>query len=93
MGSSRAKTANLMVRLDASSKELVRQVAILKGVSTSDYVRSVVVTTALRERGELERSTIALSPADQLAFWRALNEPAKLTPAQRRLSIVMRGRR
>jgi uncharacterized protein (DUF1778 family) len=85
------KSANLMVRLDPSSKRLVGRVAALRGVSTSDYVRNLIVAGARKEWVELERSTILLNPADQLAFWHALNAPVSLTAAQRRLGRLMRG--
>ncbi len=35
--------------------------------------------------------TIALTPKGQLAFWKALHAPVKLTAAQRELGKVMRG--
>lgn len=34
---------------------------------------------------------IAMTPEEQLSFWKALNESPKLTPAQRRLGATMRG--
>jgi uncharacterized protein (DUF1778 family) len=86
-----AKAANLMVRLDRRSKTLVQRVALLRGVSTSDYVRSVVIANARRDLVESERSVISLSADEQLAFWRALNEAPELTAAQRRLGRIMRG--
>jgi uncharacterized protein (DUF1778 family) len=85
------KGDNLMVRLDRQSKTLVRRVASLRGVSTSDYVRSIVIAAARRDLIESERSVISLSAEEQLAFWRALNEVPTLTPAQRRLGKLMRG--
>ena len=90
--STAGKSANLMIRLDRQGKKLVQQVALSRGVSTSDYVRSVVLANARRDLLEAERNVIALSAEDQLAFWRALNEPARLTPAQRRLGRIMRGK-
>jgi hypothetical protein len=35
--------------------------------------------------------TISLSPAEQLALWKALEQPEILTAAQQQLSRVMRG--
>jgi len=35
--------------------------------------------------------TIAMTPAEQLAFWEALSSPVKLTAAQKKLGKVMRG--
>ena len=87
------KSANLMIRLDPASKRMVKRVAALRGVSASDYVRNLIVAGARKEWVELERSTILLNPSDQLAFWRALNDPVSLTPAQRRLGRLMAGAR
>ena len=39
----------------------------------------------------LLRPVDALTPEEQLRFWQALNEPPRLTDAQRRLGSVMRG--
>ena len=84
------KAEHLLLRLDAASKRLLQRVAGLKGMSTSDYVRSLVIATAERDLGELQRSTVTLSASEQLAFWRALNEPVRLTAAQRKLGAMMR---
>jgi len=87
------KTENLMIRVDRSSKGLITKAARLRGVSASDYVRSVVVTQARREVKESQSQTLSLSPEDQLAFWRALSEPVALTRRQRALGRLMRGER
>jgi uncharacterized protein (DUF1778 family) len=81
-----------MVRLDATSKTYLTQAAELRQVSVSDYVREVTVAQARREVRASRQQTIALTPDEQLAFWNALNEPPKLTVAQRRLGALMRGR-
>ena len=45
-----------------------------------------------KTRGHVRRSkTIKLSPEAQLAFWKALHAPVKLTNKQRRLGKLMRG--
>ena len=36
-------------------------------------------------------STLKLTPEQQLAFWKELNKPVKLTAAQRQLGAIMRG--
>ena len=90
--SSAAKAANLMVRLDPKSKRLLQRVAALKGVSTSDYVRSVVVTSARRDLLENEGHVLSLTAPEQVAFWQALAGPASLTPRQMRLAELMRGK-
>ena len=80
-----------MVRIDPVAKGIVGRAAVLRGVSTSDYVREVVVAQARREVDEARTRTIALSPEEQLEFWRALHEPVVLTKRQRQLARLMRG--
>lgn len=84
-------TSNLMVRLDQASKDCIAKAAELRGVSISDYVRLVTVSQARREVSEAEQNVIVLSPAEQLEFWNALQNPARPTAAQRRLGKIMRG--
>lgn len=81
----------LMVRLDESSKELLSQAAELRKVSVSDYVRMITLAQAKREVAAARDQMIVLSPDEQLAFWTALQAPAQLTPAQKKLGAVMRG--
>ena len=86
------KTASpLMVRLDEDSKMCISRAAELRRISISDYVRTVIVPQARREIEAAQHRTILLSPEDQLAFWQALQESPKLTPAQKRLGKIMRG--
>ncbi|NLX97820.1 MAG: DUF1778 domain-containing protein [Rhodopirellula sp.] len=80
-----------MVRLDRRSKEYLSRAAQLRQVSVSDYVRTVTVGQARREVEAAREQVLALTPEEQLAFWQALNEPAGLTDAQRRLGALMRG--
>jgi uncharacterized protein (DUF1778 family) len=84
-------SASLMVRLDPDSKTFVARAAELRHVSVSDYVRSVVVAQARREIQAAEERVITLTPAEQLEFWQALQEPTVLTPAQRALGALIRG--
>ena len=84
-------TTTLMVRLDKESKDALAQAATLRKISVSDYVRVVTVAQARKEVSASSERTISLSPTEQLAFWTALNEPAKLTPAQKKLGKIMRG--
>ncbi|MBW3540831.1 MAG: DUF1778 domain-containing protein [Planctomycetes bacterium] len=86
-----AKTSPLMVRLDEDSKAYLSRAAELRRVSVSDYVRMVTVSQARREVEDARRNTISLTPEEQLAFWKALNAPPRLTPAQRELGRLMRG--
>ena len=81
----------LMVRLDNESKDFLSQAAELRRISVSDYVREVTVAQARREVLAARQQTIALAPPEQLAFWKALHEPPRLTKAQRRLGALMRG--
>jgi uncharacterized protein (DUF1778 family) len=89
----RAKSVPLMVRLDEQSKADIARAAELRQISVSDYVRAVTVAQARREIRSARESTICLSPAEQLAFWKALHSTKKLTKAQRRLGALMRGER
>lgn len=81
----------LMVRLDEEAKRLLADAAKLRKISVSDYVRVVTLGQARREVASAREQTIALSPEEQLAFWQALQAPAKPTPAQKRLGALMRG--
>lgn len=85
-------TKSLMVRLDDESKSYLAQAAELRHVSISDYVRMVTVEHAKKEVLAARQQVIAMTPDEQLAFWNALNEPVKLTPAQKKLSTIMRGK-
>lgn len=87
------KPDNLMVRVDRASKGVITRAARLRGVSASDYVRTVVVAQARRDLEEARTRTITLTPDQQLAFWLALHEPASLTARQRALGRIMRGER
>lgn len=86
-----AQTASLMVRLDQASKDALAQAAELRGISISDYVRTVTVAHARKEVAAASEQSIALTPDEQLAFWQALDAPAKLTARQRKLARLMRG--
>jgi len=81
----------LMVRLDGASKATLKEAARLRGISVSDYVRTVTVGQARREVDAARQDFIALTAAEQLAFWKALHGPVHLTQAQRQLRRIMRG--
>ena len=72
-----AAISPLMVRLDAESKQALTAAAELRKISVSDYVRTVTVAQARREVACAREQTILLSPDEQLAFWQALEAPAK----------------
>jgi len=80
-----------MVRLDEESKRSLAAAAELRRISVSDYVRTVTVPQARREVLAARENVIRLSPEEQLALWTALNEPQKLTAAQKKLGAIMRG--
>jgi uncharacterized protein (DUF1778 family) len=92
MGASGKTVSPLMVRLDEDSKQSLAQAAELRRISVSDYVRAVTVPQAKREVRAAREQVLALTPEEQLAFWNALNEPPRLTAAQRRLGAAMRGK-
>ena len=81
----------LMVRLDEESKGFLTAAAELRQISVSDYVRVVTIAQARREVEASKEGAIVLSPSEQLAFWRALDRPAKLTRSQKHLGKLMRG--
>ena len=85
------KSANLMVRLDPAGKAVIERAAAHRHLSTSDYVRTVMVAQADKELREAQDNTIALTPSEQEAFWTALQADAELSPKQRSLGRVMRG--
>lgn len=85
------RVSPLMVRLDEQSKNYLARAAELRQISVSDYVRVVTVAQARREVELASERTLVLTPDEQLAFWNALQETPKLTPAQKRLGKVMRG--
>ena len=88
----RAATASpLMVRLDEESKACLTQAAQLRRVSVSDYVRTVTVAQARKEVAAAGQQTIVLTPDEQLEFWKALQQPVRLTAAQKKLGAIIRG--
>src|SRR6476659_3021851 len=86
-----AANETLMVRLDATSKELLSEAARLRRVSVSYFVRTVMINQAKRETAAAAQCVIVMSADEQIAFWNALNEPPTLTPAQERLAAYIRG--
>lgn len=84
-------TSSLTVHLDRQSKAYLIRAAKLRHIGVSDYVRAVAVAQAWREVQAAAEQTLALTPAEQLAFWNALNGASRLTEAQRQLGSVMRG--
>ncbi len=80
-----------MVRLDDESKTYLSQAAKLRGISLSDYVRTVTVPQARREVRAAREQTLAMTPAEQLDFWNALASPPTLTESRKRLGALMRG--
>lgn len=86
-----AADRSLIIRLDEDSKTCLTEAARLRGISLSDYVRAVTIPQARREVLAAREQTLALTVEEQLAFWKALAGPPKLTEAQRRLGSIMRG--
>jgi uncharacterized protein (DUF1778 family) len=80
-----------MVRLDDDSKACLAEAARLRGISLSDYVRTVTVSQARREVAAAREQTLAMTAEEQLEFWNALAAPAALSASQRRLGAIMRG--
>jgi uncharacterized protein (DUF1778 family) len=84
-------SGSIRVRLDPESKAFLAKAAERRRISVSDYVRTVTVAQARKEVLASREQTITLTPEEQLAFCNGLNEPPRLTEAQRRLGKVMRG--
>ena len=83
--------SSLMVRLDKTSKSVLAEAAKLRKISIGAYVRLVTVAQAQREVDAAREQVIAMTPAEQLAFWEALNEVPILTESQKHLGELMRG--
>jgi uncharacterized protein (DUF1778 family) len=79
------------LRLDAQSAQCLAQAAALRQISVSEYVRTVAVPQARWEIAAAHQEFLVLTPGEQLAFWKALNQQRRPTAAQRRLAAVMRG--
>jgi uncharacterized protein (DUF1778 family) len=88
-----AKSASpLMVRMDEASKSVLIQAADLRGISVSDYVRTVTVSQARKEVQAAGEQVIALTAEEQLAFWSALQASPRLTKKQKELGKLMQGK-
>jgi uncharacterized protein (DUF1778 family) len=85
------KSTVLQTRLTPEQKAVIQEAAELRRLSLSDYVRQLLVTMARQDVESAKQNVIELTAEGQLAFWKALNAPVKLTPAQKRLGRVMRG--
>jgi uncharacterized protein (DUF1778 family) len=83
-------SSTLVVSLDEEGKAYLAQAARLRWMNVSDYVRMVAVSQARKEVLAAREQTIALTPDEQRAFWRALSATPKLTDAQRRLGKLIR---
>ena len=85
------KESVLQTRLSAADKRAIQQAAALRRLAVSEYLRQVLVPLAKREVASAEHAVIELSADEQLALWQALEAPAKLTKAQKKLARLMRG--
>ncbi len=85
-------TDQVLIRLDASSKDYLSKAAEIRKISVSDYVRQVTVLQAKREVEESGKNIIALTPEEQEQFWHALNEAPKLTKSQKKLRAIAHGK-
>jgi uncharacterized protein (DUF1778 family) len=84
------RDASLLVRIDRQSKSLLRKAAATGGLSVSDYVRSRVVPLARQDLIEADTGVLKLSRDDQIALWRAIQNPRAPTAAQRALGKLIR---
>jgi uncharacterized protein (DUF1778 family) len=89
-GSEVTRDESLLVRVDRRSKALLRRAAASRGLSVSDYVRSRVVPLARQDLIEADTGVLRLSKDDQVALWRAIQNPRPPTAAQRALGKLIR---
>lgn len=82
----------LMVRVSVADKQVLSKAAELRRISVSDYVRTVTLPQAQREVKSAKEQVISLTPDEQLEFWMALNLRMPLTPAQKQLGAIVRGK-
>ena len=85
------KESVLQTRLSAEDKAAIQAAAALRKLAVSEYLRQVLVPMAKREVQSAEQQVIELTADEQLALWQALEAPAKLTKAQKKLAKLMRG--
>lgn len=85
------KESVLQTRLSPEDKRAIQQAAALRRLAVSEYLRQVLVPMARREVASAEQQVIELSPEEQLTLWQALEAPARLTRAQKRLAKIMKG--
>lgn len=85
-----AKTANVLIRFDAKRKARVRRAAELRGLTVSDYIRTRIDSIVDRDLEEAETGVLRLSREDQIALWRALQNPPPPTKQQRELGALIR---
>jgi uncharacterized protein (DUF1778 family) len=85
-----SKDANLLVRLDSTTKTLVQQAAGLRGLSVSDYVRSRIIPLARQDVDEANTGVLRLPKDAQIAFWQALQHPPVPTKEQLALGKLVR---
>jgi uncharacterized protein (DUF1778 family) len=81
----------LMLRLDDETIICLSQAAELRGISVSEYVRTVAVAQARKDVRAAQEQMIALAPDEQLALWNALDQAPVLTDPQRQVGAIMRG--
>jgi uncharacterized protein (DUF1778 family) len=85
------KSITLQARMSKEQKSLIQRAAKLRKMAVSDYLRQVLVPMAERELKGADRQVIEMTAVEQTAFWQALEQPVKLTSAQRRLGRILRG--
>jgi uncharacterized protein (DUF1778 family) len=85
------KSITLQARMSKEQKSLIQRAANLRKMAVSDYLRQVLVPMAERELKGADRQVIEMTAVEQTAFWQALEQPVKLTSAQRRLGRILRG--
>jgi uncharacterized protein (DUF1778 family) len=77
--------------MTVKQKRVVQKAADNRQIAVSEYVRLTVFEQAKRELAAAEQRVYSLTADEQAALWQSLHAPVKLTPAQIRLSRLMRG--
>ena len=91
MSTKAKKSTILQARLSRRDKSAIVKAAKLRRMSLTSYLREVVVPMAEHEVAAAGQGVIEMTQNEQLALWKALHAPVKLTPAQKELGRLMRG--
>ena len=81
----------ITIVLSEQDRIAIAKAAKFRQLSEAEYVLAAATSQAKHDIASPDIGEIRLTPAEQLAFWRALHRPAKLTRAQKQLGKIIRG--